>query len=164
MKALQKLGELFCNNRVTFGNKVAHDLRRNGRIILECRKTVIVSGHSRNCWSTEPNINCEYLEHGCSACFEPFWLSVVRAIFRMPVRRRVVFYKIRQGAIKNYVSWAGFLPLVADRPLLEPAGNPIWFHFGRTADEALAALREEVTRKFGKRFWICQGIRESKVA
>lgn len=77
MTTLQNLGEWLCHWWPTHRLAIAHDLRRNGRIILECRKSRPVFGPNRNCWSTANNISCDYLEHGCRACFEPFWLSIM---------------------------------------------------------------------------------------
>jgi len=59
---------------------LAHDLRRNGRIILECRKARFVSGHNRECWTTNANSLCDYREHGCRACQETFLASIVMCI------------------------------------------------------------------------------------
>lgn len=163
---LQRFGEWLCGERFVCQSHFAHDLRRNGRVILACRK-IPSTGQSRHCESTANNALCPYHEYGCWACQEPFWKSVIMGLFQkhrpLAPDLPLIYYRIRRGRnlyghydpLCHWFAWANQSP-IEDGALVEQDTAAGCFVMADDEHALLDSLVQKVEKRFGKRKWVRQ--------
>lgn len=70
---------------------------------------------------------------------------------------QIGWYKCRpcRKGVPGFVAWATLVPMTDAGPCEEPA-EPLWFEFGSSYEEAVAAPKRSVEREAGVQEWVRQ--------